>query len=83
MLCIQSQKDMKQLFAKMTRAVHTEINTHDTSSKCTSRTQLKLECPSPRGKQQNGSLSYEGEKQFKEIYIRKDFHLWLGFGQTF
>lgn len=68
-LYMKSERYETTLFAKMTRAMHTEINTHDSSSKCTSRTQLKLEYLSPRGKQQNGSLSYEGEKQFKEIYI--------------
>lgn len=63
-LYMKSGRHETTLFAKIT-----EMRTHYTSSKCSSRIQLGIFQLSPRGKQQNGPLPYEGGKQFQEIYI--------------
>lgn len=76
-LYMKSGRHKPTLFAEITRAMQTEIKTHYTSSKCSSRIQL-----SPRRKQ-DGSMPHEGGKQFQELYILKYFHLWLGNDQTF
>lgn len=59
-LYMKSGRHKPTLLAEIARAMQTEIKAHYTSSKCSSRIQL-----SPRKKQQDGSLPYEGGNNSK------------------